>query len=293
MIASIVVPTNKSCEQISDFLAGLVRAKATLQDFEFIVVFNGEQASDFYNFALSTDFSNEIHFLKLNGGNANSARNLGARAASGKNVLFLDDDCILKDGSELKNLIDVFDKQEKLIGVSGVYLSPPKLSIFGLAYNWITNAWLSFRQNHVLIGGFSAYERKVFVSSGGFNEELSGSAEEIDLNIYLTSLGHQLLCVNHVFVEHHFTGGIYKFFLRAFSFGRIRYSMPQASLFNAPAAVWSGLISSGLFASHYSWLKLPIVFLLFVAFYLATLMGRLTSLVQGIPIYQRPQISNF
>jgi len=73
----------------------------------------------------------------------NRARNLGLQAASGKIVLFVDEDCYLEDPLFLAKHWQLHAENPHLSGLGGTYALPPQATLLDKAYHLRQAKWLS------------------------------------------------------------------------------------------------------------------------------------------------------
>lgn len=101
------------------------------------------------------------------------ARNLGAKLAKGKYLLFIDDDCLAGDGWIEKNI--EFLKKRKNIGAVGGRIMGNSKKFFSLCTDY-TNFWRQqgnlLRKVNQLYTASLGVKKKVFLSLGCFNEKV-------------------------------------------------------------------------------------------------------------------------
>jgi len=157
---SIIIPTYNE-EEYLPYLLRSIEAQ-TFKDYEVIVADNG-----------STDRTADIAALfgaKVTaGGNPSEGRNLGAEAAAGENLLFLDADVILPDPWFLQMTVAEFEKRKLGVATCRVQpLSDKKIDrLMHEAFNyfmWVTCA------THPHAPGFCIFARRdVHLAIGGFD----------------------------------------------------------------------------------------------------------------------------
>jgi Glycosyltransferases, probably involved in cell wall biogenesis len=143
------------------------------------------------------------------------ARNTAAKNALG-NILYFTDDDMIATSNLLKNLINVFKKNENIGSATGRVLpkwsvTPPEW-IKQLCYN--ANLSLNDKGHHLFvssedIGVFSCHQailKEVFFQSGGFNPENTAGEwigdGETGLNIKIKELGYNFAYVGNSIIYH-------------------------------------------------------------------------------------------
>ena len=96
MHISVIIPTRNRCEQLRTTLVALGQQTVTNAEYEVIVVADGIDASS--QMARETAWPYTLTFLEQPHSGAGAARNLGASAARGEILLFLDDDMEAQPG---------------------------------------------------------------------------------------------------------------------------------------------------------------------------------------------------
>lgn len=140
-----------------------------------------------------------------------AARQLGVTAAAGDVVAFTDSDCIPAP-DWLHRIADHFEADAQLDGVGGkVLLTAPRNEVQRYSAN-VFEAIMHFPQEEVLVtrkgmpGSFAgancAYRKDAIQKAGGFREEFTNHAEEIDLFWRLIDCRAKLLFDPSVQVEH-------------------------------------------------------------------------------------------
>ncbi|MEE8141782.1 MAG: glycosyltransferase family 2 protein, partial [Planctomycetota bacterium] len=118
---------------------------------------------------------------------AGVARNSGLRAANGKILYLLDDDCQLVARDHLERVLCFHEKQPELTGVGGICVSPEGASWACRYYNALLELWLYRNRaldgsQNVLLGGNASYKHEIIEDDFLFNEEWSYGGVETELN---------------------------------------------------------------------------------------------------------------
>jgi glycosyltransferase involved in cell wall biosynthesis len=199
MPVSVIIPVYNAATHLEACLAHL--AASSSAPLECIVVDDG-----------STDGSADVarrHNAKVlsTGGRAGPARarNIGARAAAGEILLFLDSDvCVHHD--TLARLRKDFEDDPALDALIGSYDTSPGSKDFLSQYK---NLMHSFVHQHgrrdacTFWGGCGAIRREVFLEHAGFDESYARPAiEDIELGYRLRMAGRKMLLDKQLQVKH-------------------------------------------------------------------------------------------
>lgn len=175
---SVVIPTYNRKEELSRCLAGFEYLKASRFSYEIIVVDDGGAVS--VGDELGHQFTSlPIRWLRqVNQGPA-TARNSGAKAARGKFVAFIDDDC-LPDPEWLVMLFENLVAQPSgLIGGESVNGLPNNL--FSEASQQLVRflyAYFEGKNGRFFTSNNFALSRHLFLQIGGFDESMPLAAGE-------------------------------------------------------------------------------------------------------------------
>ena len=163
-IYSIIVVTYRDIPDVYEAFSRLAKY-SRLPDYEIIVVNNGNPAA----FAIATNVFTHFRWIEV-GFNycCSGARNLGARAARGDFLIFVDDDGFIAEGA-IENLIEIIGKYQAVI-VRGRVLPKSTSGIAGSRYDL---------GDEIIISGPNAEcllicRRDQYIKYGGFDTLLSG-----------------------------------------------------------------------------------------------------------------------
>ena len=183
---SIIIPTLNRYEDLKNTLKDL--DQQGYQNFEVIIIDQTDDW-DFRKLMVSPRVLHKREGIK----SASKARNIGLRKATGKYVLFLDDDVIIESKNYLQCIVDNFQKVGA-VGVVGPIIEQQNpvvrmdRHVWSLNKNW---GWLFFPRNYgkpcmINDGGAGnlAVIRKNALDIGGMDEQFVKGAhrEESDFN---------------------------------------------------------------------------------------------------------------
>lgn len=196
---SVVIPVRNSSAELEQCLESLRCSQVA--PFECIVV---DDASTDNSAAIAAKFGATVLSTGQRSGPA-LARNMGARAASGEILLFLDADvCVHTD--TLGKVIEEFDSDAYLDAVMGSYDDLPSAPNFISQYRNLMHCFVhrtSNREATTFWAGCGAIRRKVFLEFGGFDEKYGSPAiEDIELGYRLSQGGRKLVLCADLQVKH-------------------------------------------------------------------------------------------
>jgi glycosyltransferase involved in cell wall biosynthesis len=173
---SVVIPTLNEERYLPRCLKSLV-AQASERSFEIIVVDGGSKDK-----TLQVAMESADQVLVKRNAPVGAARNLGAKAAKGNILAFIDADTIANP-QWIDSIADAFERESNAVGLTG-----PTLPYDGRLSDAITyRLWTIYLQRLLLylqmphvIGFNCAYRRAPFLSVGGFDEGMVMS-EDIKL----------------------------------------------------------------------------------------------------------------
>jgi glycosyltransferase involved in cell wall biosynthesis len=196
---SVIVPAYNSVGTLERCLAALQQSR--LRPIEVIVVDDGskdatrETASKFPVTILSTGGRMGPAF----------ARNVGANAATGDVLFFLDSDVCVR-ASTLSRIADNFDADPELDALIGAYDSTPDCKDFISQYRNIMHSYVHHtgaENASTFWSGCGAIRRDLFLEHSGFNEQYGRPAiEDIELGYRLIRAGHKIILDRAISVTH-------------------------------------------------------------------------------------------
>ncbi len=188
---SVVIPVHNAALYLERCLEAVANSQFT--NFEVIVVDDGSTDS---TLEIAKRF--DVIPLSTNGAwGPASARNLGARHARGKILLFVDADVVVPS-SALKIVAEAFQRDSELAALFGSYDdTPPWKNVISqyknLLHHYIHQ--ISSPDATTFWTGLGAIRKSVFVSVGGFNEKRfrRPSIEDVELGYRLRQAGLKIL----------------------------------------------------------------------------------------------------
>lgn len=135
-----------------------------------------------------------------------AARNLGARNARGRILLFLDADCAVHPDT-LGRVVEILDSVPEIDAVFGSYdVRPPAPGLVS-RYRNLLHHWTHQRgsvEASTFWAGCGAIRREAFEAVGGFDADRypRPAVEDIDLGVRLRTAGHRIRLAPEVQVTH-------------------------------------------------------------------------------------------
>ena len=213
---SVIIPAYNASETIEACLSALWRQTVAQEIYEVIVVDDGSTDS---TADLAKTAGAQV-IVQPNAGPA-TARNRGARTATGELLLFTDADCEPVP-SWIKAFLDAFD-DEGIVAAKGTYLTRQRsLTARFVQVEYEERYRITARAATVdSIDTYSAaYRRNVFVESGGFDPTFPFAAQEdVDLSFRLARKGYKMVFVPGAQVYHRHSSSPWAYVRRKFRVG--------------------------------------------------------------------------
>lgn len=196
---SVVVPTHRGFPTLGDCLTSVIRAVQPVD--EIILVADGGVAADL---AVAGEFNVQILTTPEQLGPAR-ARNLGARAAQGDILFFVDSDVTIPAGT-IERIRTTFSDNPGLAALIGSYDDEPAEKNFLSQYKNLLHHYVhqtSSRTASTFWGACGAVRRDLFIAQGGFDETYRlPSIEDIELGYRMTAAGFQIRLDKDLQVKH-------------------------------------------------------------------------------------------
>jgi GT2 family glycosyltransferase len=279
---SIVIPVHNGGDYFKQCLLSIKNFAPP--ETEVIVVADGDEDSA----KLAQSLASQVLRITVATGPA-KARNLGAKAANGAVILFIDADTTI-NGETIAKITDLFAQNPKLAALIGSYDDTPGAVNFLSQYKNLFHHYTHQNGNEsasTFWGACGAIRRDIFLEMGGFDESYRlPSVEDIELGYRLKKAGYQIKLCKDIQVKHlkkwePISLLKAEFFYRALPWTNL--IMRDRQLSNDLNLHWSSRISvlliySLLVALVASWWWSPIV-------WLVILLG-LSLLVLNAPVYK-------
>lgn len=220
---SLVIATRNRAKALEKLLLALLQLDS--DGHEIIVVDNG-----------STDGTRQVaqnspvNYLYFEGGLA-EARHLGSLRASGKYIVYVDDDCLPGEGSILRVLARTFEAESNagIVGSRIENVGFQGMQKYKGYCRFGPNASLEFAKDPQAADVFASMaitiRKDVYLKIGGFDPAFSRGSEEVDLCMKVKAAGYRLVYQPEAFLYHHQMGSEFRFnpvqnrdFMRLYSF---------------------------------------------------------------------------
>jgi glycosyltransferase involved in cell wall biosynthesis len=181
----------------------LALRESTFKDWELIVV---DDSSDDPSAVIATELGATV--FKTSGRlGPGAARNLGAKAAKGEYLCFIDADCEVHHDT-LANLAKTLKYHPEVDALFGSYDDEPKALNFIAQYKNLFHHYVhqtSSEEASTFWAGCGAVRRSLFLKLGGFDVQRyqRPSIEDIDLGYRIKQAGGRICLAKHVQVKHH------------------------------------------------------------------------------------------
>jgi glycosyltransferase involved in cell wall biosynthesis len=196
---SVIVPVYNSARYLRSCLENLRRS--SLSEYECIVVDDGSTDD---SAAVATMYGAKVLHTGRRRGPA-YARNLGARAAQGEILFFIDADVCVSPAA-LERVRMNFDHDAQLAAVIGSYDDTPESKDFLSLYKNLMHCYVHHNSRHeacTFWSGCGAIRKAIFLEHSGFDESYDRPAiEDIELGYRLTRAHQKLLLDPEIAVKH-------------------------------------------------------------------------------------------
>lgn len=196
---SIIIPVFKGGDFFRRCLAHVTQFAPP--NSEVVVVVDGGTDD---SWQIAEDFGIPAVRLRQNGGPAR-ARNVGAAAATGDILFFLDADVAI-GADTLNRVVDSFQRHPQFSALIGSYDNAPGAPNFLSQYKNLLHHYThqtASPEASTFWGACGAIRREVFLEMGGFDESYRQPCiEDIELGYRLKQAGHRILLDRSVQVKH-------------------------------------------------------------------------------------------
>lgn len=164
-----------------------------------------DDASTDNSLAIAKRFEVKVMSLEKNSGPA-SARNRGAKEASGDVLFFIDSDVVVESDS-VEKVRRIFTENKTIAAIFGSYDDAPAEKNFLSQYRNLLHHYFHQQnpaQAETFWAGCGAIRKKIFLSVGGFDTErfLRPQIEDIELGYRLRENDYRILLVKDLQVKH-------------------------------------------------------------------------------------------
>jgi glycosyltransferase involved in cell wall biosynthesis len=208
--ASVVVPTRGRSVQLSRLLASF--DELTYHPGEVIVAadYDDSDSARLLGAWETKPHAFEARTVKQEGGRGPAAaRNLGASAARGEIVAFIDDDCIAQQ-NWLPNLVRNIDVENKIAGVGG-RIVPIRTNLMSRYYGYYGILEPPTSMEY-LVSANCCYAKKAMLEAGGFEEDIrKPGGEDVGLSLKLSRRDWHFRFADNAIVYHDFRDGVFDF----------------------------------------------------------------------------------
>jgi glycosyltransferase involved in cell wall biosynthesis len=196
---SVIIPVYNGGAMFRRCLSSL--AQAMPAPLEIIVVADGDTDG---SWRVAKEFGAKVHRIPTCGGPAR-ARNLGARAAQGDILFFVDADVTIYPDT-ISQVIHAFKHEPSIAALIGSYDDAPGASNFLSQYKNLFHHYThqtGCEEASTFWGACGAIRRDVFLSMGGFDESYHKPCiEDIELGYRLKQAGYRIQLCKDLHVKH-------------------------------------------------------------------------------------------
>lgn len=199
LTVSVIIPVYNGGTSFHNCLSSLM--KAVTPSTEVIVVADGDTDG---SWLVAENFGVKVIRIPTSGGLA-KARNIGARAAVGDILFFVDADVVIYPDT-ISKVLKAFEIQPDLTALIGSYDDAPGSNNFLSQYKNLFHHYTHQRAKEeasTFWGACGAIRRQVFLSMGGFDENYRRpSIEDIELGCRLKAAGYSIKLYKDIQVKH-------------------------------------------------------------------------------------------
>lgn len=210
MDVSIVIPAYNASKTIEECLDAITKQKFKGK-YEVVVVNDGSTdatpalVGKYVKGVKGRGSAQGVRLISQENAGPAKARNVGARNAKGRIVIFTDSDCVAKPDF-VAEMVKPFE-DPKVSGVQGAYLCRQREVMGRFGQLEIEQRYEKMRKEEYIdfIGSYAAaYKRRVFLEHKGFDESFpTASGEDTDLSFRISSAGHKFVFNEKANVYHY------------------------------------------------------------------------------------------
>jgi glycosyltransferase involved in cell wall biosynthesis len=196
---SVIIPVHNGGNSFKCCLESLFQSECEL--YEVIVVADGDTDG---SWQLAETFKVSV-IRTLSPGGPAKARNIGASAASGEILFFVDADVAIQPDT-ISQIADHFRQNPHAAALIGSYDEAPGAGNFLSQYKNLFHHYIhqvAYEDISTFWGACGAIRRDIFIAAGGFNEAYRfPSIEDIELGHRLKALGYNIYLYKSLQVKH-------------------------------------------------------------------------------------------
>lgn len=196
---SLIVPVHNGGEKFKQCLASLLKVDPAPLEIIVVIDVASDDSRDAAESAGAVVLTTTERFGPAH------ARNLGAYAALGDLIFFVDSDVTIEPNA-IKQVIAIFQQEPDLAAVIGSYDDAPAENNFLSQYRNLLHHYIHQTSNaeaSTFWGACGVIRRDVFLQINGFNEHYRQACiEDIELGYRLKRAGHRIRLVKTLTVKH-------------------------------------------------------------------------------------------
>lgn len=197
---SIIIPTYNRATYIDGLLKSIEKQK--YENYE-VIILNNASNDNTINVVNSSPTNKRLINLNKNHG-AYHGWNVGSHFASGDILIFIDDDCIIADGS-IGEINKFFINNKETIGVVVAKVLNEKYTLAKWPYRYHANDLENseFELGEIVWEGACAIKRNLFEKIGGWDELLGRHYQGLDLSYRIIKEHYKIYYLPSFTVVHH------------------------------------------------------------------------------------------
>lgn len=209
-LLSIIIPNRERTADLTRCLESI--KKQAYKNYEVIIIDDASKEQTVYRHPLFRELSVQVHRQQKSRGAA-AAKNLGARVAAGRFLMFLDSDVELLDREVLGSVVRLLEKDDRIGGVGGdletwrqdEFLLPQRT--VSMKTGKVTKTFFDWRnvylESEVISSCNLTVRKDLFFRLNGFEEIFKTYYEDTDFCLRLRELGYKLITSSRTLAIHH------------------------------------------------------------------------------------------